>query len=102
MALDQAKIKQLRGIGHKLKPIVTIGDNGVSDNVLNELNRALDDHELIKVKFALEERETRRELIDDMLAKTGGELVQVIGKIALLYRPVKKPNKKLSNVHRHI
>lgn len=100
MALDQAKIKQLRGIGHKLKPIVTVSDNGASDNVINELNRALDDHELIKVKFAIDDRDARRQMVDEVLAATGAIAVQSIGKIVLVYRLAKKTNRKLSNLHR--
>ena len=46
-------IKQLRTIGHKLKPIVTVAGNGITDGVVNELERALTDHELIKIKLAV-------------------------------------------------
>ena len=59
MALEQAKIKQLRAIGHRLKPVVIISENGLGENVVAELNRALDDHELIKVKFAYEDRDAK-------------------------------------------
>lgn len=102
MALDQAKIKRLRGIGHKLKPIVTIAENGLSEGVIAETDRALNDHELIKVTFTAEDREVRRELARELLQITGAKQVQAIGKILLIYRPVKKPNKRLSNLHRHI
>jgi len=53
MPISPARKKQFRTLGHKLNPIVTIAGNGLSENVLLELNRALDDHELIKVKLAL-------------------------------------------------
>ena len=46
-------IKQLRAIGHKLKPVVTIAGNGLSEGVITELDRALQDHELIKIKLAV-------------------------------------------------
>ena len=55
-------IKQLRAIGHKLKPIVTVAGNGLSEGVLAELNRALTDHELIKIKLAVGSRETRKDV----------------------------------------
>ena len=55
-------IKQLRAIGHKLKPVVTIAGNGLTDGVCAELERALGDHELIKVKLAAGSRETRAAL----------------------------------------
>jgi RNA-binding protein len=100
MALEQAKIKQLRTIGHQLKPIVIVSENGLTDGVLAELERALNDHELIKVKFAFEDRDAKRAAMDETLAITKAELVQSIGKIALIYRLAKKTNKKLSNLHR--
>ena len=100
MALDQAKIKKLRSIGHSLKPVVMVSENGMSENLYAELERALNDHELIKVKFAFEDREDKQEAIAAVIEQTGAELVQTIGKIALLYRLAKKTNKKLSNLHR--
>jgi len=102
MALQQAKIKQLRTIGHQLKPIVMISENGLSEGVLAELERALNDHELIKVKLAFEDRDTKNATIDEVVAITKAELVQAVGKVILLYRLAKKTNKKLSNLHRPI
>lgn len=100
--LNQAKIKSLRAIGHRLKPVVTISENGVSDGVINELERALEDHELIKVKFAFEDRDDKAQAIAEVLEKTQAQSVQTIGKIALLYRLAKQTNKKLSNLHRPV
>lgn len=102
MALDQAKIKQLRGIGHKLNPIVTISENGFTEGVVAELERALNDHELIKVKLALNDRDDRQTVIDELAQLTGAEVVQQIGKVVLIYRLARKTNKKLSNLHRII
>ncbi|QQD17714.1 ribosome assembly RNA-binding protein YhbY [Spongiibacter nanhainus] len=92
--------KQLRSIGHKLHPIVTLGDKGLSEGVAQELERALEDHELIKVKVNAGDPGERRELIDALCEGAGAELVQAIGKIALLYRPAKKPDPRLSNLLR--
>ena len=64
------------------------------------LNRALDDHELIKVKLALTEREERKEIVTALQALPNVELIQEIGKVVLLYRANKKANPKLSNLHR--
>ncbi len=102
MSLSQAKLKQLRTIGHKLKPVVTVSENGISDNLVAELERALNDHELIKVKFAFEDREAKKAAIEAVLQHTSAVPVQTIGKIALLYRLAKQTNKKLSNLHRPI
>ena len=102
MALDQAKIKKLRSIGHRLKPIVTVSENGFTEGVVAELDRALEDHELIKVKYAFEDRESKKLAVEETLKITNAELVQQIGKVALLYRLAKTTNKKLSNLHRPV
>lgn len=100
MSVSADQKKHFRTLGHKLKPVVTIAGNGLSETVLLELNRALDDHELIKVKLAVSEREDRAELTDAIRALPRTEVIQQIGKVLLLYRPAKKPNPKLSNLLR--
>lgn len=100
MPLSNDRKKQFRTLGHKLNPIVTIAGNGLSEGVIAELNRALDDHELIKVKLAITEREERKELVQELIQLPNVELIQEIGKVVLLYRPNKKPNPKLSNILR--
>src|SRR5690625_2151483 len=100
MPLSTERKKQLRTIGHKLNPIVTIADRGLTDSVLAELNRALDDHELIKVKLALTERESRHEAVALLQDMRRVEVVQKVGKTALLYRANQKHNRKRSNLLR--
>src|SRR5690625_1117568 len=100
MPLSTERKKQLRTIGHKLNPIVTIADRGLTDSVLAELNRAVDDHELIKVNLALTERESRHEAVALLQDMRGVEVVQKVGKAVLLYRANKKPNPKLSTLLR--
>ncbi len=100
MALPTEKIKAFRGIGHHLKPIVTIAENGVTEGVQLELERALNDHELIKVKVSCADREHKQALIKELVSNCGCELLQTIGKIALIYRQAAKPNQKLSNISR--
>ena len=100
MPISADRKKQFRSLGHKLKPIVTIAGNGLSESVIAELNRALDDHELIKVKLALTEREERVQITDELKQLPNTEVIQQIGKVALLYRASKKPNPKLSNLLR--
>ena len=100
MPLTQEQKKQYKSIGHHLKPVLTVADNGLTEGVLAELERALGDHELIKIKVNILDRESRLEAIAE-LCKTGkAELVQVIGKMALLYRKNVNVNKQLSNIHR--
>lgn len=100
MPISADRKKQFRTIGHKLNPIVTIANNGLSEGVLLELNRALDDHELIKVKIGLAEREDRKEVVAELQALPNVEIIQEIGKVVILYRGNKKANPKLSNLHR--
>jgi RNA-binding protein len=100
MTLTQQRKKQLRAIGHNLKPVVMISENGLTEGVLNELNRALNDHELIKVKLAISERIDRAEVASAVVAETNSTLVQTIGKIILICREARKPNPKLSNLLR--
>ena len=92
--------KQLRAIGHKLKPIVTIAGNGLSDGVLAEVSRALDDHELIKVKISVGSRDSRDELLKELLTTCGAELVQRIGNTALILRRNESPDPVKSNLLR--
>ncbi|MYL24854.1 ribosome assembly RNA-binding protein YhbY [Vreelandella massiliensis] len=100
MSLSQAQKKAFRSIGHYLNPVVTVSENGVSDNLLAELERALRDHELIKVKLALPEREDRAAMLVELLNASQAEQVQSIGKVALLYRHNPQANPKLSNITR--
>ncbi|WP_346796422.1 YhbY family RNA-binding protein [Halomonas sp. Bachu 37] len=100
MSLSQAQKKAYRSIGHHLNPVVIVSENGVSENLLAELNRALNDHELIKVKLALPERDDRAAMLDELLADSRAELIQKIGKMALLYRKNPQANPKLSNIAR--
>lgn len=98
MPLSPDRKKQYRTLGHNLNPVVTVAGNGLSDAVLEELNRALDDHELIKVKLMIVDRELRKQVIAEMAKKAKAEIVQEIGKVALVFREAKKPNLKLSNI----
>ncbi|MEF9994626.1 MAG: ribosome assembly RNA-binding protein YhbY [Acinetobacter sp.] len=99
-ALSIHERKRLRQIGHALNPVVMIGSQGLTENVIEEALRALNDHELIKIKVAAEDREARATLIDSIVAATGAESVQKIGKIVLLYKKAAKQNQHLSNLVR--
>ena len=98
--MDNATRRKLRGIAHHLDPIVTVGDGGVSDALLAELERALVDHELVKVRMH-HEREDRDTIRDALCEAARCELVQQIGKTITLYRANPKANPKLSNVNRY-
>ncbi len=101
MSLTNEQKKHYRTIGHQLKPVLTVAEAGLTEGVLAELERALNDHELIKVQFRLPERDDRRTLISTLCQQGRCELVQTIGKMALVYRKNPQPNRQLSNIHRH-
>jgi RNA-binding protein len=93
--------KKLRAIAHKLKPVVTIAQKGLSETVCKEIDRALEQHELIKVKILAADRDARKEVADEICRVGKAQCVQNIGNIAVLYRAANKPNPKLSNILRH-
>lgn len=102
MPLDQNRKKQLRAIGHQLKPVVMISERGISEGVSLELERALEDHELIKVKLGIAEPAERRLLATAICEQHRAELVQAVGKMILIYRKAQKPNPRLSNLLRPV
>ena len=100
MSLKGTQKKQLRSLGHTLNPVVSVADNGLSEGVIKEADRAITDHELIKIRFSMDDRDERREMMAELATKLHAELVQTIGKIGLYYRAARKPNPKLSNLLR--
>ena len=101
MPLTNEQKKQYKSIGHHLKPVLIVSENGLTEGVQAELERALSDHELIKVQLRITERDDRKAVTDELCRLGNCELVQSIGKMALIYRKNPKANKQLSNVHRH-
>jgi RNA-binding protein len=91
--LKPSQRSHLKGLSHGLKPVVQIGKNDLTEAVVQTIGRALDDHELIKVKF-LSHKEERGELPRILTGRTGSELVAVIGNIAILYRMAPEPGKR--------
>ncbi len=100
MTLSNIQKKQYRAIGHKLHPIVTIAQKGLSENIRAELERALSDHELIKIKLVAADREAKKELLEIICTEFSAECVQSIGHTALLFRKAKKHEGRLSNLKR--
>lgn len=98
--LSGADKKHLRRIGHSLTPIVTVAGNGLTENVVAELKRALGDHELIKVKLAVGDKAARQAIIGEISATCEARVVQTIGHIALLFKKSAHPDPKLSNLLR--
>ncbi|WP_312240407.1 ribosome assembly RNA-binding protein YhbY [Pantoea sp.] len=90
MNLSTKQKQHLKGLAHPLKPVVMLGNNGLTEGVLAEIEHALEHHELIKVKIATEDRETRQLVVEAILRETKACNVQVIGKTLVLYRPSKE------------
>jgi RNA-binding protein len=86
MSLSNSQRRYLRGLGHHLKPVVMLGGKGLTDAVVKEIDRALLDHELIKVRITAEDRDSKKALIGELQTRCGAELVQAIGHIVCLYR----------------
>jgi RNA-binding protein len=85
-SLNEAQRKHLRRLGHERKPVVLIGQSGLAPGVVAELERALDDHELVKVKARVGDRDLRTEIFTSLAAQTRAELVQRIGNVGLFFR----------------
>lgn len=100
MTLSAGDKKHLRQLGHSLNPVVTVAGKGLSESVLAEVDRALTDHELIKVKLAVGDRILKQQLIDELCQRSDAQLVQTIGHMALIYRKADKPDPALSNLLR--
>ena len=83
--------RYLRGLTHNLKPVVMVGAKGLSENVLAELDSAIEHHELIKVKISVGDRQARDQVIEQICEQVSCELVARIGNMASFYRPAKKP-----------
>lgn len=85
MSLSQKQIRHLRSLAHHLKPVVWVGQHGLRDSVIEEINQALESHELIKVKIVAEKAE-RVAMIEQITTATQSIGVQHIGQIAVLFR----------------
>lgn len=90
MAITEEQRRKLKKLVHHLKPVVLVGQKGLSEAVLNEIDIALDDHELIKVKLS-GDREDKKQMIEDICKKTDSDYVHSIGHTAAFYR--KHPKK---------
>ena len=92
MALTDKQKREFRSRGHGLKPVVTIGNAGLTDAVIRELDLSLEHHELMKIRISGAGREERRKLIDAVCEACNAEAVQAIGNVALLYRKASRPD----------
>ena len=90
--LNEAQKKHLRGLGHALKPLIMVGDGGLSESLMAEFESTLAHHELLKVRVRVGDRKARDAIIGELCGRSGAVLVQRVGNMALLYR--ENPEKK--------
>jgi len=93
VVLSGRQRKILRGLAHGLDPVVHVGKERISDEVVAQVDRALEAHELIKVRF-LEGRSESVELLAELVDRTGSAVAGRIGHVAILYRPRLDPEKR--------
>jgi len=86
MNLNKKQIQYLKGVAHPLKPIVLLGNNGLTEAVVAEIDYALNHHELIKVKIPTDDKETKGLIVDAICRETKATKIQVIGKTLVIYR----------------
>ena len=84
--LTEPQKKRLRSKGHDLKPVVMIGNKGLTESVLKEIGLALEHHELIKIKASVGDREERNEVFDKIVEEHHAILIQRVGNIALFFK----------------
>jgi RNA-binding protein len=89
--LSARERSRLKARAHSLEPTVTIGQEGLTDAVLREIDRALAAHELIKIRGAGGDREERRQVLHTICERTDAAPVQQIGRIFVLWRPRAEP-----------
>ena len=93
--LTDVQRKSLRRLGHEINPVVLIGVSGLGPNVVAEMDGALAHHELVKVRARVGERQTRDAVLNELATSTRSEIVQLIGHVALFYRPNPEKSKIL-------
>ena len=90
-SLTPAQRQYLKGLAHSRQPVVMIGNQGLTAAVLKEVDLALNAHELIKIKAATDEADTRRAWMEEICRAAGAAPVQQIGKVLVIYRSAAKP-----------
>ena len=87
MKLTNNQKKYLRSLAHDLNPFVMIGQNGLSESVLAEIDSTMLKHELIKIKLKVDNRKEKQQIMKKIIEFSLAELVQIIGGVIVIYRP---------------
>jgi RNA-binding protein len=98
MQLSESQKKRLRGLGHKLKPVVTIGTAGLTSSVLEEFAQSIGHHELMKVKISAGDRDERDRIVEQLCNSGQAQLIQRVGNIGLFMKLKKKDSKLLAQL----
>ena len=93
-------MRQLRAVAHRIRPLVEVGKRGLSQTVVEELLRALADHELVKIRVTVGDRTNRDKLVSEMCNVSGAVLVQRVGNVATLFLENPNVDLKKSNFWR--
>ncbi|NQZ09917.1 MAG: ribosome assembly RNA-binding protein YhbY [Algicola sp.] len=91
MSLSKKQVQHLRGLAHSLKPTVLLGNNGLTEAVLSEIELALGHHELIKVKVPSDDRDLKKQIIEAIVRETKAVKVHTIGHVLTIYKAAKEP-----------
>ncbi len=89
MPLTSEQIRYLRGLTHPLQPVVTVADKGLNENVMIEIESALQHHELVKIKLRAD-RDTRTAWINKISQQCSAEKIHAMGQVACFFRRNKK------------
>ena len=95
MSLTGKQKKYLRGLAHHQPVVVTIGNAGLSQAVINEIIASLESHELLKLKLPGAKASEKKQLLLDLCEKTQSNFVQLIGRVGVIYKPGTKPKIEL-------
>ncbi len=91
LSLSVSQRLELKGRAHALKPIVIIGNAGLTPSVLDEIERSLKSHDLLKIRVMNDDREARETMLQEICEKLKAGPVQHIGKMLVVYRPLEIP-----------
>jgi len=89
--LSKTQMKHLKSLSHSLKPVVIVGNAGITESVLNEIDARIEHHELIKVRLNAADREERKAMMETICNSVHAVLVNHIGHVAVFYRPAQTP-----------
>lgn len=93
MEITAAQRKKLKAMAHHLNALVLVGKNGVTESLIASADKALTDHELIKVKF-VDHKEEKKDLVARITSDTCSVFVSMIGNVAVIYRESSEPEKQ--------